>query len=210
MSLDSCTSVTQEIKKTAYASLFFSKAVSNNQPVIPKPLTACAGLNNKTWKQPKATRTIPSRIKGASNIYHGCKPRELICKEMFGITAHTELDEEQRRLWQNQCKAESTWWINRSVPFQTIHSTKCSGNLPCGLLQGMHPEVCGNCWDLRKDQTLKNAINKDYSVGDNVKYTSRALMEPDLFNAKRRRYEHLDNLANYIEKSTRSGDRQFW
>ncbi|KAH9810732.1 hypothetical protein DFH28DRAFT_854688, partial [Melampsora americana] len=133
-----CTAVTREIRQTTSASLFFSKVVPNNQPAIPKPLAACAGLNNKTWKRPKATRKILSCIKGASHIYHGCRPREVICKAMFGITAHSELDEEQRRLWQNQCKAEATWWINRSAPFQTIQLTKCLGTLPRVLLQGMH------------------------------------------------------------------------
>ncbi|EGF98147.1 uncharacterized protein MELLADRAFT_96129 [Melampsora larici-populina 98AG31] len=205
-----CTSATREIRQTASASLFFAKSVPNKEPIISKPLIPCAGINDKTWKRPKATRDILACIKGASNIYHGCRPREVICKEMFGFSAHSKLDDDQRQRWQNQCKAEATWWINRSSPFQTIHSTKCLGTLPRVLLQGMHPEVCTPCWDLRKDSTLKNAINKDYSVGESVKYTSRALMEPDLLNAKRRQYEHLDALSSYVENPSKSGDQKFW
>lgn len=208
--VERCTSVTREIQQTTTASLFFSKAVPRKEPIIPKSLVACAGLNDKTWKRPKATRDILACIKGASNIYHGCRPQEVICKEMFGFSSHSKLDDDQRRLWQNQCKAKATWWINCSSPFQTIHSTKCLGTLPRVLLQGMHPEVCTHCWDLQKDVTLKNAINKDYSVGESVKYPSRALMEPDLLNAERRQYEHLDALSSYVENASQSGDQIFW
>lgn len=129
---------------------------------------------------------------------------------MFGISTHTDLDDDQRKLWQNQCKAEATWWINRSAPFQTIHSTKCLGTLPRVLLQGMHPKVCQHCWALRKDSTLKNAISKDYAEGDNVKYTSRTLMEPDLFNARRRKYMHLDTLSKHVENPSKPNDQRFW
>ncbi|EGG10171.1 uncharacterized protein MELLADRAFT_103597 [Melampsora larici-populina 98AG31] len=133
-----CTSATREIRQTASAALFFSKFVPSKEPIISKPLVPCAGINDKTWKRPKATRDILACIKGASNIYHGCRPREVICKEMFGFSAHSKLNDDQRQRWQNQFKAEATWWINRSSPFQTIHSTKCLGTLPRVLLQGFN------------------------------------------------------------------------
>lgn len=177
------------MRQTPSAKFFFSKADPNTtlqdeKPRPPKPLVPCAGLNDDTWHRPKAKRDILACIMGASNIYHGCRPREVICKELFGTSAHSELDENQTRQWQTQCKAEATWWINRSAPFRTIHSTKCLITLPPKLLQGSHPQVCDNCWEIQKDPTLINAINKDYLEGDNIKYISKALMEPDLLNAK--------------------------
>lgn len=211
--LGKCLKSTKNMNAHVPLSLGFVTKTSK-PPIKPVPTpTPCSGLTDETWPRPKAKQehTILACVLGTNSVYHGSRRRDIICMELFGTTHDTSLTKNQAGILEEHVKAESTWWVDRVGPFRSLRSTKCERTLPRIMLYGGHPKVCRPCWEVRKDTSLNNAVNKSYAFGELSKHTKKAFMEADAFEPKRKKYVELNELSTNLETASKSEDDQaFW
>ncbi|KAA1111413.1 hypothetical protein PGTUg99_007446 [Puccinia graminis f. sp. tritici] len=142
----------------------------------------CSGLNDDTWPRPRQQFSINQCIMGSPSSHHGAPPRHKVCLELFGITKESELSEQQSHDLARALESKSTWFIKRHSATAGIFSSKCERHVD--VAPGTPTVVCSQCILLKKDNSLKKALNVEYATTDNVKHISPFLMQQDPFQSK--------------------------
>jgi hypothetical protein len=168
----------------------------------------CSSLNDNTWLRPRIQFTIHQCILGSPSLHHGAPHQHQVCKDLFGKTQETERSKEQHQKLLQALESKYKSFIKLQNTTAGILSSKCEHQL--NAPPGTQNMVCDQCLLLKKENSLKNALNTEYAARATVKYISGTLIKQDLFHNKLKLHEELQYLNVLLKKHSRTGNMDFW